>query len=67
MATEFTKIKQSDGTESDPRYAPPLMPHALCLNIFLSPKSFLHNRDKVTGKETINDVKVLDQCSFRYS
>ena len=44
--------------EPNRNYKPPLTPHALCLTVFLSPKSFVRTTDRVTGKKETFDVKI---------
>ena len=42
--------------EPDHKYKPPLTPHALCLTVFLSPKSFCITDTK--GKKETVDLKI---------
>ena len=44
--------------EANPKYKPPLVPHALCLTVFLSNSSFVRTKDMVTTRTEINDVKI---------
>ena len=44
--------------EPNPKYKPPLVPHALCLTVFLSPSSFVRTTDRATGKKEMIDVKI---------
>ena len=44
--------------EPNPKYRPPLTPHALCLTVFLSTSSFLHIADRTTGRKEMTDVKI---------
>ena len=44
--------------EPNPKYKPPLVPHALCLTVFLSNSSFVRTKDVVTTRTEMNDVKI---------
>ena len=44
--------------EPNPKYKPPLIPHALCTTVFLSNSSFVRTEDKSTKRTETNDVKI---------
>lgn len=61
----WCQISDSDCANSSPviiepnsMYKPPLIPHALCLTVFLSNSSFVRTTDRGTTRKEINDVKI---------